>query len=353
MAAAYLEHDVKAKKRVMRKALEHIPTSNKARRAVPINHEIWIATARLLEQEVLRVPADDNMKFEDAVAPKPAETEEERNKELEVIDKTLEVVIRELRKHQVELTREQWLKEAESSPKAAVTQTTAHPTLRPTLHQERTYTQLSLSPTTSGFSQPFVIAHLLALTCKLSSMQRCQKSIEILNEHSAPANIQFKLNRVDHYGNERWYMDVGVKNPEAFEMRAQTHVRDGQTLNIWTTGYILPYDSFDKATKKDDGIVMRRDFFADSGHPIFNDGRYLAHEVGRWVGLFHIFEGGPCNDYNDGVDDTPAQYAHTYIGDSSCTPANTCPDTPGVDPIRPPSLAPPLKIAREASREDT
>ncbi|KAH6907027.1 pre-mRNA splicing factor prp1 [Coprinopsis sp. MPI-PUGE-AT-0042] len=163
MAAADLEHDVKAKKRVMRKALEHIPTSvrlwketvnletsasdarillaravevipssvelwlalarletpekakgvlNKARRAVPTSHEIWIAAARLLEQEALRV-SDENVKLEDGVAPKPPKTEEERNKELEVVDKTLEVAVRELRKHQVELTREQWLKEAE------------------------------------------------------------------------------------------------------------------------------------------------------------------------------------------------------------------------------------------------
>jgi pre-mRNA-processing factor 6 len=85
---------------------------NKARRAVPTSHEIWIAAARLLEQEALRVP-DENVKMEDGTPSKPAKTDEERNKELEVVDKTLEVAVRELRKHQVELTREQWLKEAE------------------------------------------------------------------------------------------------------------------------------------------------------------------------------------------------------------------------------------------------
>ncbi|KAF8876396.1 PRP1 splicing factor, N-terminal-domain-containing protein [Infundibulicybe gibba] len=149
MAAADLEHDVKAKKRVLRKALEHIPNSvrlwketvnlessatdarillsraveviplsvelwlalarletpdrakavlNKARKAVPTSHEIWIAAGRLLEQEA---------------SANPDKSEEQRNKELELVDKTIEAGVRELRKHQVLLTRDQWLKEAE------------------------------------------------------------------------------------------------------------------------------------------------------------------------------------------------------------------------------------------------
>jgi len=167
MAAADLEHDVKAKKRVLRKgwwyryhlqivvliyvltALEHIPNSvrlwketvnlesshndarillsraveviplsvelwlalarletperakavlNKARKAVPTSHEIWIAAGRLLEQETTT---------------HPEKSVEERNKELEAVDKTIELGVRELRRHQVLLTREQWLKEAE------------------------------------------------------------------------------------------------------------------------------------------------------------------------------------------------------------------------------------------------
>ncbi|KAF8234443.1 hypothetical protein L208DRAFT_1261695 [Tricholoma matsutake] len=141
MAAADLEGDVKAKKRVLRKALEHIPNSvrlwketvnlessatdarillsraveviplsvelwlalarletperakavlNKARKAVPTSHEIWIAAGRLLEQEMAS-----------------------NGEKLDVVDKTIEAGVRELRRHQVLLTREQWLKEAE------------------------------------------------------------------------------------------------------------------------------------------------------------------------------------------------------------------------------------------------
>ncbi|KAJ7667752.1 PRP1 splicing factor, N-terminal-domain-containing protein [Mycena polygramma] len=146
MAASDLEHDVKAKKRVLRKALEHIPNSvrlwketvnlessaadarillsraveviplsvelwlalarletperaksvlNKARKAVPTSHEIWIAAGRLLEQQA------------------QGKTGPEREAELAVVDKTIVAGVKELRRHQVLLTREQWLKEAE------------------------------------------------------------------------------------------------------------------------------------------------------------------------------------------------------------------------------------------------
>lgn len=149
LAAADLEGDVKAKKRVLRKALEHIPNSvrlwketvnlessatdarillsraveviplsvelwlalarletperakgvlNKARKAVPTSHEIWIAAGRLLEQEA----AADTSK-----------TPEQKAKALELVDNTIQLAVRELRKYQVLLTREQWLKEAE------------------------------------------------------------------------------------------------------------------------------------------------------------------------------------------------------------------------------------------------
>jgi pre-mRNA-processing factor 6 len=70
---------------------------NKARKSVPTSHEIWIAAGRLLEQEAMR---------EDKGA-------EDRAKELGMIDRTIEAAVRALRQHQVLLTRDQWLKEAE------------------------------------------------------------------------------------------------------------------------------------------------------------------------------------------------------------------------------------------------
>ncbi|KAE9398559.1 hypothetical protein BT96DRAFT_957550 [Gymnopus androsaceus JB14] len=150
LAAADLEHDSKSKRRVLRKALEHIPNSvrlwketvnletsasdarvllsravevipqsvelwlalaqletldkakavlNKARKAIPTSHEIWIAAGRLLEQEATMMG--------------PEKSEAEKKKALDFVDKTIEGGVRELRRHGVLLTREQWLKEAE------------------------------------------------------------------------------------------------------------------------------------------------------------------------------------------------------------------------------------------------
>ena len=70
----------------------------KARKAIPTSHDIWIAAGRLLEQEAYS-NADS--------------TPEQKEKQLGMVDKTIEAGVRELRRHQVFLTREQWLKEAE------------------------------------------------------------------------------------------------------------------------------------------------------------------------------------------------------------------------------------------------
>jgi pre-mRNA-processing factor 6 len=61
---------------------------NKARKAIPTSHEIWIAAGRLLEQEA----------GPDGGA---------------AVDRTIEAAVATLRKHQVHLTRQQWLGEAE------------------------------------------------------------------------------------------------------------------------------------------------------------------------------------------------------------------------------------------------
>ncbi|KAF8917118.1 PRP1 splicing factor, N-terminal-domain-containing protein [Mucidula mucida] len=159
LTAADLEGDVPAKKRVLRKALEHIPNSvrlwketvsletsvsdartllsravevipmsvelwlalartetperakavlNKARKAIPTSHEIWIAAGRLLEQ----IAVTDESK-----------SLEQRDKELEMVDKTIEMAVQQLRKHQVLLTREQWLGEAKNCEKQGSTRT--------------------------------------------------------------------------------------------------------------------------------------------------------------------------------------------------------------------------------------
>ncbi|KAF9488949.1 hypothetical protein BDN71DRAFT_1456719 [Pleurotus eryngii] len=127
LAAADLESDAKSKRRVLRKALEHIPNSvlmwkqtvnletsavdarillSRAVEAIPLSVDLWLALARSETPEKAKAVLNRALNGE-PLSP------EQRAKELETVDKTVEAGVRGLRKHQVLLTREQWLKEAE------------------------------------------------------------------------------------------------------------------------------------------------------------------------------------------------------------------------------------------------
>ena len=88
-------------------------------------------------------------------------------------------------------------------------------------------------------------------------------------------------------------------------------------------GYIMPPPAFE-------GIVINNNAFGNNTavYPA-NRGRTLVHEIGHFLGLFHIFQGG-CTD-NDfsaaafdtgNTDDTPAQFAATGYGAAG---ENACP----------------------------
>jgi hypothetical protein len=72
-------------------------------------------------------------------------------------------------------------------------------------------------------------------------------------------------------------------------------------------------------------------------------GDTLVHEIGHLFGVFHPFEDtedgvAPSCDYRDIFlaeleDDTPSVGSDVSGFNNSCTPADTCPDHPGMDPI--------------------
>ncbi|KAF9486850.1 TPR-like protein [Pleurotus eryngii] len=130
VTAADLESDAQSKKRVVRKALEHIPNSvllwkqtvnletsvvdtrillSRAVEVIPVSVDLWLALARLETPEKAKAVLNRASK---SIPTKPLSLEQ-RAKELETVDKTIEAGVRGLRRHQVLLTREQWLKEAE------------------------------------------------------------------------------------------------------------------------------------------------------------------------------------------------------------------------------------------------
>lgn len=89
-------------------------------------------------------------------------------------------------------------------------------------------------------------------------------------------------------------------------------------LNIWIVNFTdgtLGYATFpeDNSGNKD-GVVIAYDAFGTVGvlTPDYDKGRTSTHEIGHWLGLYHIWG----DDYNctadDGIEDTPKQYEDSY-----------------------------------------
>lgn len=104
-----------------------------------------------------------------------------------------------------------------------------------------------------------------------------------------------------------------------------------QYFNIWVcdlAGGILGYAQMPGAGPAEtDGVVMGYRYFGTTGVVLspYNLGRPTTHEVGHWLGLFHMEGSGPCGD--DLISDTPRMDITTaFVGCD--TSFNTCTDTP-------------------------
>ncbi|RLN71929.1 hypothetical protein BBJ28_00015319 [Nothophytophthora sp. Chile5] len=141
LQAAQLESDDELKKLVMRRALEFIPNSVKLWKAlieledvdgarillgravecVPQAVDLWLALARLetyenakktLNKARAAIPTDPSIWIT------AAKLEEAQGKNLDMIDRIIQLALKSLQKHQVVMNREMWLKEAEACEQA-------------------------------------------------------------------------------------------------------------------------------------------------------------------------------------------------------------------------------------------
>jgi hypothetical protein len=116
----------------------------------------------------------------------------------------------------------------------------------------------------------------------------------------------------DHSGNSFTYTDA--REPVKFSTKGGDDALPcGQYLNIWvasitdgTSQQLLGYSSLPGAVCNFDGVVINyKNFGFVNCIPHFDKGRTLTHEVGHYMGLFHIWGDQPCG--NDSVGDTPTQ----------------------------------------------
>lgn len=148
--------------------------------------------------------------------------------------------------------------------------------------------------------------------------------------------IKFYLATTDPSGNKTSGILKKLTNRTSFDRDNLDEVKSTNTggsdpwdatqyLNIWVCevkGRTLGIATFPEYVKEDpqlDGVVIRHEAFgikdtASVGYEANNKGRTLTHEVGHWLGLFHIWGDGNANECGtDEVEDTPSADSANYF----------------------------------------
>lgn len=172
--------------------------------------------------------------------------------------------------------------------------------------------------------------------------KQIRDQISVLNntfgggEGGANTGFSFTLAGVDRTENPKWYTTNATGSEHA--MKKALKRGDDSDLNVYSTlgGGYLGWAYYPSITDTNqaylDGIVLN--WRSVPGASTAYAGRYdlgetLTHETGHWLNLAHTFDGG-CKAPGDFVDDTPAMSVPT----SGCPEGkDSCPDSPGVDPI--------------------
>jgi hypothetical protein len=100
-------------------------------------------------------------------------------------------------------------------------------------------------------------------------------------------------------------------------IKPQTYWNPDQVMNIWVCQLqsgLLGYATFPASSSAArDGTVMGYQYFGNTTAAPFNKGRTTTHEVGHWLGLYHIWgdDFGACSG-TDQCADTPNQASETY-----------------------------------------
>lgn len=107
----------------------------------------------------------------------------------------------------------------------------------------------------------------------------------------------------------------------ADQLKPSTIWNPSQYLNIWTmrlggaNASTLGYAQFPGMPDSTDGVVIDYTAFGTTGsvHPSFSRGKTTTHEIGHWLGLFHIWgdDQGACS-LDDGIADTPLQASENF-----------------------------------------
>jgi hypothetical protein len=156
--------------------------------------------------------------------------------------------------------------------------------------------------------------------------QQIAEQVAVLNRtyggaestEAAATGFTFTLAGVDRYYDDAWHND---KQSNVY--RKATRQGGADALNMWLVefGYLgiatFPWDYANQGAV--DGVRVLWSSLPGGTETNYNLGETATHEVGHWLGLYHVFQGG-CRD-GDEVVDTPAQSVATNgcpEGQDSC-----------------------------------
>ncbi|KAL9934686.1 hypothetical protein V8E36_006461 [Tilletia maclaganii] len=166
------------------------------------------------------------------------------------------------------------------------------------------------------------------------SSSQINSQINVLNQDYSGSGYSFYLAGTDSTSNANWFtrMDDGT----SYEYQMKTALRKGgaNALNLYTVNFqngLLGFATFPSdynSTQWQDGVVIQYNSLPGGSLSPYNLGRTATHEVGHWLGLYHVFQGG-CSGSGDGVSDTPPQ----SIATSGCPSGQDSCSGGGVDSI--------------------
>lgn len=151
-----------------------------------------------------------------------------------------------------------------------------------------------------------------------------QKQIDVLNaafsgKESAQGEataFRFSLGSYETVDNGGWYL-MSPGSAEEKDAKTALHRGGPNELNLYVTGLAdeplgwsaFPWDV--AALPLMDGVNVINVALPGGGAKRYNEGDVAVHEVGHWLGLYHLFQNG-CVVPGDAVDDTLPEAAPSF-----------------------------------------
>ncbi len=164
--------------------------------------------------------------------------------------------------------------------------------------------------------------------------------IAVLNAAYGSWGWSFNLVSTDRTTNSTWFNNAC--DGTTTEAAMKTALRQGSAvdLNLYSTGacdYLgwATFPSDYNSMPIDDGVILLYSSLPGGGATPYDEGDTATHEIGHWMGLYHVFQNGcakNCSNGGDFVCDTPQEKFNSSWS-FNCTTRDSCRSLTGNDPI--------------------